>query len=122
MAFSIVVALAVGVTSVSLTCKFLDSFNSSWISFRTSNEGRIFLLWDGHGIAHPRRCGLASHLGVLLNIPSVGVAEELVYGTCNVDALNKERGSHIPVLDPTTAPRPALQYARAVMSVLSMSA
>jgi deoxyribonuclease V len=61
------------------------------------------VLWDGHGIAHPRYCGLASHLGVLLDIPSVGVAEELVYGMCNVDELGKERGSHMPVLDPTNS-------------------
>ena len=41
------------------------------------------VLWDGHGTAHPRRCGLASHLGIVLDIPSAGIAEELVYGTCN---------------------------------------
>jgi deoxyribonuclease V len=58
------------------------------------------VLWDGHGIAHPRRCGLASHLGILLDIPSVGVAQELVYGKCNVVELAKERGSYLPVVDP----------------------
>jgi deoxyribonuclease V len=58
------------------------------------------VLCDGHGFAHPRRCGLASRLGVLLDMPSVGIAEELVYGMCNVDALGKERGSHMPLLDP----------------------
>jgi deoxyribonuclease V len=58
------------------------------------------VLWDGHGIAHPRCCGLASHLGVSLDVPSVGIAEELVYGSCNLDELGRERGSQIPVLDP----------------------
>jgi deoxyribonuclease V len=58
------------------------------------------VMWDGHGIAHPRRCGLASHLGILLKIPSVGVAEELVYGRCDLHALPKERGSRVLVLDP----------------------
>jgi deoxyribonuclease V len=58
------------------------------------------VLWDGHGMAHPRRCGLASHLGILLNVPSVGIAEELVYGTCNVVELPQARGSHLPVRDP----------------------
>jgi len=59
-----------------------------------------FVIWDGHGIAHPRRCGLASHLGVLLNIPSVGVSEELLYGECKLDTFAEERGSRVPVVDP----------------------
>jgi deoxyribonuclease V len=33
------------------------------------------LVCDGHGITHPRRIGLASHLGVLLDRPSIGVAK-----------------------------------------------
>jgi len=32
------------------------------------------LIFDGHGIAHPRRLGLASHIGVLLDVPSIGCA------------------------------------------------
>jgi deoxyribonuclease V len=58
------------------------------------------VLWDGHGIAHPRRCGLASHLGILLDIPSVGIAEELVYGTCNVVELPQAQGLYLHALDP----------------------
>ncbi len=39
------------------------------------------LLCDGQGIAHPRRLGIASHLGLLVDIPSVGVAKTRLCGT-----------------------------------------
>ncbi|HAO32212.1 MAG TPA: deoxyribonuclease V [Candidatus Competibacteraceae bacterium] len=39
------------------------------------------LLCDGQGIAHPRRLGIASHLGLLVDLPSIGVAKTRLHGT-----------------------------------------
>ena len=55
------------------------------------------LLCDGHGYAHPRRLGLASHLGVLLDCRSVGCAKSRLVG--RHDAVGDQVGVWEPLLD-----------------------
>ncbi|HEX2864345.1 MAG TPA: endonuclease V, partial [Deinococcales bacterium] len=50
------------------------------------------LLWvDGHGLTHPRRAGIATHLGVRQDLPSLGVAKKLLAGT--LDPLPAQAGA-----------------------------
>lgn len=55
------------------------------------------ILCDGQGIAHPRRLGLASHLGVLLDLPTIGVAKSLFIG--KHEPVPWEKGSWQPLID-----------------------
>ncbi|MBB5134285.1 deoxyribonuclease V [Thermocatellispora tengchongensis] len=54
------------------------------------------LLCDGHGLAHPRRFGLACHLGVLTGLPVIGVAKTLFVGEHGEPG--RERGAYAPVV------------------------
>jgi deoxyribonuclease V len=49
------------------------------------------LIFDGQGIAHPRRMGLACHGGLLFGVPSIGCAKSLLVGTHG--PLGEERGA-----------------------------
>ncbi|MCG8029178.1 MAG: deoxyribonuclease V [Candidatus Thiodiazotropha endolucinida] len=55
------------------------------------------LLCDGQGLAHPRRFGLACHLGLLTDIPSIGVAKTRLIGTHEV--VSEKKGSRVPLID-----------------------
>jgi deoxyribonuclease V len=53
------------------------------------------LLCDGQGIAHPRGIGLASHIGLLLDVPTIGCAKSLL--VCTHGPLGRRRGSTSPL-------------------------
>lgn len=55
------------------------------------------LICDGQGLAHPRRFGLACHLGLLCDVPAIGVAKTRLIGAH--DAVAPEKGSRQPLFD-----------------------
>ena len=55
------------------------------------------ILYDGQGIAHPRRFGIASHVGLLLDCPSIGVAKSRLVGAHRMPATR--RGAWTPLRD-----------------------
>jgi deoxyribonuclease V len=59
------------------------SYRELPIAQKLINQLRLtpsMILLDGNGIIHPARCGFASHAGVTLDIPTIGVAKTLLYG------------------------------------------
>lgn len=62
-------------------------------AFRRLRRRAQAVLCDGQGIAHPRRLGLASHLGLILGVPTVGCAKSLLVGEPRQD-LGAGRGSY----------------------------
>jgi deoxyribonuclease V len=73
------------------------------------------LMIDGHGLAHPRRFGIASHIGVLLERPALGCGKSVLVG--RFDAPGIERGAWSPMVDRGETIGAALRTKRGVQPV-----
>ncbi|MCM2466431.1 deoxyribonuclease V [Methanoculleus sp. CWC-02] len=65
-------------------------------AFRRLRSEPDVVFFDGQGIAHPRGLGIASHMGILLDRPTVGVAKSLLSGTATEPGPGM--GSTAPIL------------------------
>jgi deoxyribonuclease V len=66
-------------------------------AFERLRSAPDLILYDGQGIAHPRRCGIASHVGLLLDIPVIGVAKSRLIG--EYAKLPAAKGRWVPLTD-----------------------
>ncbi len=66
-------------------------------AFRRLRRRPDLCLFDGQGLAHPRRFGLACHMGLLLDLPSVGCAKSLLVGEHGEPG--RARGAWSPIRD-----------------------
>jgi len=88
------------VETVASTVKTVFPYVPGLLTFR---EGPVILeclkklkaepdvfIFDGQGLAHPRKMGLATHMGIILNRPSIGSAKSHLYGA--YQAAGKKKG------------------------------
>lgn len=66
-------------------------------AFRALEKRPDVIIFDAHGRAHPRRMGLATHLGVLLDLPALGCAKSRLCGEHSEP--DEEKGSWTPLCD-----------------------
>jgi deoxyribonuclease V len=77
-----------------LSFRETPSVLEAWARLRTEPDAVMF---DGQGIAHPRRVGIASHVGLLINRPTLGCAKSVLVG--KHEELGAERGAWSPLVD-----------------------
>jgi deoxyribonuclease V len=78
-----------------LSFRETPSVLEAWAKLKTEPDAVMF---DGQGIAHPRRVGIASHVGLLINRPTFGCAKSVLVG--KYEEPEEERGSWSPMIDP----------------------
>ena len=67
----------------------------AWAKLKTEPDAVMF---DGQGLAHPRRVGIASHVGLLIDRPTFGCAKSVLVG--KYEEPGPERGAWTPLVDP----------------------
>src|SRR5215213_3046869 len=78
-----------------LSFREAPSVLEAWAKLKTEPDAVMF---DGQGIAHPRRVGIASHVGLFLNRPTLGCAKSVLVGKYEEPAA--ERGNWSELVDP----------------------
>ncbi|GAB3505439.1 endonuclease V [Spirosoma knui] len=76
-----------------LSFREIPSLLEAWQKLKTEPD---VVMFDGHGTAHPRRIGIASHGGLFLNRPTFGCGKSVLVGKYEEPAL--ERGSWSPMM------------------------
>jgi deoxyribonuclease V len=77
-----------------LSFRETPSVLEAWAKLKTEPDAVMF---DGQGIAHPRRVGIASHVGLLIGRPTLGCAKSVLVG--KFEEPDAERGSWTPLVD-----------------------
>jgi len=65
------------------------------VTLKSLKNSFDLLLIDGHGVLHPRRCGLACYIGIALNKPTIGVGKRLLCGSVREDQFIDDCGEII---------------------------
>jgi len=77
-----------------LSFRETPSFLECWGKLTTKPDA---LMLDGQGLAHPRRFGIACHIGLILDLPTLGCAKSILVGQHG--ELGLEAGSQSPLVD-----------------------
>jgi len=77
-----------------LSFRETPSVLEAWAKLKTEPDA---LMLDGQGFAHPRRFGIACHVGLIINRPTLGCAKSVLVG--KYEEPSAERGSWSPMVD-----------------------
>jgi deoxyribonuclease V len=83
-----------------LSFREAPSVLEAWSKLKTEPDAVMF---DGQGIAHPRRVGIASHVGLIINRPTLGCAKSVLVGKYEEPA--PARGNWTELVDPKNGER-----------------